>query len=172
MLAYLIIAIELVILYTVFWYVFLREPRPYKIKGNPWGGYTGDGYTGGGYSGSGYDGGSYPGGQFTAGQIHAGQFPGAQASEAARTGSYTYIDEKSQEARQAIYEEWNVAERRPHTVGELIRSQTGGVERLTTSVEDGACQATFPIENNIFTAISKYLQELGDKLNRINIKLP
>jgi hypothetical protein len=157
LLAYLIIAIELVILYTVFWYVFLREPRPYKIKGNPWGGYTGDGHTGGVYHG-----GSYPG----------IPYPGAQASEAARTGSSTYIDEKSQEARQAIYEEWNVAERRIHTVGELMRSQTGGVERLTTSGEDGACQATFPIENNIFTASSKYLQELGDKLNRINIKLP
>lgn len=41
MLAYVIIAIELAILYTVFWYVFLREPQPYKIKGNPWGGYSG-----------------------------------------------------------------------------------------------------------------------------------
>lgn len=41
MLAYVIIAIELAILYTVFWYVYLREPQPYKIKGNPWGGYSG-----------------------------------------------------------------------------------------------------------------------------------
>lgn len=39
MYAYLIIAAELLILYTVFWYVFLREPKPYKIKGNPWGRY-------------------------------------------------------------------------------------------------------------------------------------
>jgi hypothetical protein len=37
--AYLIIAIELAILYTVFWYVFLREPRPYKIRENIWGNY-------------------------------------------------------------------------------------------------------------------------------------
>ena len=42
MLAYVIIAIELAILYTVFWYVFLREPKPYRIKGNPWGGYDAD----------------------------------------------------------------------------------------------------------------------------------
>lgn len=39
MFAYLIIAIELAILYTVFWYVFLREPRPYKIRENIWGNY-------------------------------------------------------------------------------------------------------------------------------------
>lgn len=39
MFAYVIIAIELAILYTVFWYIFLREPRPYRVKGNPWGGY-------------------------------------------------------------------------------------------------------------------------------------
>jgi hypothetical protein len=40
MLAYAIIAFELAILYMVFWYVFLREPQPYRIKGNPWGGYN------------------------------------------------------------------------------------------------------------------------------------
>jgi hypothetical protein len=40
--AYIIIAAELAILYTVFWYVFLREPRPYRIKGNPWGFYDDD----------------------------------------------------------------------------------------------------------------------------------
>ena len=43
MLAYLIIGIELAILYTVFWYVFLREPRPYKIRENIWGYYPGAG---------------------------------------------------------------------------------------------------------------------------------
>lgn len=41
MYAYLIIAAELLILYTVFWYIFLREPKPYKVKGNPWGLYDG-----------------------------------------------------------------------------------------------------------------------------------
>lgn len=36
-----IIAFELLILYTVFWYVFLREPRPYRINKNLWGFYEG-----------------------------------------------------------------------------------------------------------------------------------
>ena len=41
MFAYFIIACELAILYTVFWYIFLREPKPYKIVGDPWGTYEG-----------------------------------------------------------------------------------------------------------------------------------
>ena len=36
-----IIAFELLILYTVFWYVFLREPRPYRITKHLWGHYEG-----------------------------------------------------------------------------------------------------------------------------------
>lgn len=39
MFAYLIIAAELAFLYTVFWYIFLREPKPYRIKGEMWGRY-------------------------------------------------------------------------------------------------------------------------------------
>lgn len=39
MFAYLIIAAELAVLYTVFWYIFLREPRPMRIKGEMWGRY-------------------------------------------------------------------------------------------------------------------------------------
>lgn len=39
MLIYLIIAAELAILYTVFWYVFVRDPKPYKISGPLWGKY-------------------------------------------------------------------------------------------------------------------------------------
>ena len=39
MFAYVIIACELAILYTVFWYIFLREPKPYTIHGDPWGTY-------------------------------------------------------------------------------------------------------------------------------------
>jgi hypothetical protein len=41
MFAYLVIGTEIAILYTVFWYVFLREPKPYKVSGNPWGRYSG-----------------------------------------------------------------------------------------------------------------------------------
>lgn len=40
MYAYLIIAVELAILYSVFWYVFIREPRPYTLKGDLWGTYS------------------------------------------------------------------------------------------------------------------------------------
>ncbi|MBC7996522.1 MAG: hypothetical protein IAF58_01165 [Leptolyngbya sp.] len=42
MFAYLLIAAELVVLYTVFWYIFLREPRPYRIKSEMWGRYESD----------------------------------------------------------------------------------------------------------------------------------
>lgn len=39
MFAYLIIAAELLVLYTVFWYIFLKEPKPYRIKSDIWGRY-------------------------------------------------------------------------------------------------------------------------------------
>src|SRR5260221_6002736 len=48
MLIYLIIAAELAILYTVFWYVYVRDPKPYKIVGNLWGKYGDNGFTAGG----------------------------------------------------------------------------------------------------------------------------
>lgn len=37
MFIYVLIAVELAILYTAFWYVYVREPRPIRIRGNPWG---------------------------------------------------------------------------------------------------------------------------------------
>jgi hypothetical protein len=39
MFVYLIIAIELTVLYVVFWIVFLREPRPREIRAELWGNY-------------------------------------------------------------------------------------------------------------------------------------
>ena len=39
MFAYLVIAIELAILYSVFWYVFVREPKPFKVGADMWGTY-------------------------------------------------------------------------------------------------------------------------------------
>ncbi|HEY9871180.1 MAG TPA: hypothetical protein V6D08_18595 [Candidatus Obscuribacterales bacterium] len=48
MLIYVLIAVELAILYTAFWYVYVREPRPIRIRGNPWGGYGDAGCTTGG----------------------------------------------------------------------------------------------------------------------------
>ena len=40
MFAYLLIGLELAILYGVFWYVFVREPKPYNVQGELWGSYT------------------------------------------------------------------------------------------------------------------------------------
>ena len=39
MFAYLIIGIELIILYVVFWIVFLREPKRTAIRADLWGDY-------------------------------------------------------------------------------------------------------------------------------------
>lgn len=39
MLAYVIVFVEITILSGVFWYVFLREPKPYKVEGDLWGSY-------------------------------------------------------------------------------------------------------------------------------------
>ncbi len=39
MLMYLIIGIEVAILYIAFWYIFIRETKPYKLKENMWGKY-------------------------------------------------------------------------------------------------------------------------------------
>ncbi len=40
MFAYVLIALELLILYSVFWYVFVREPKPFELKENLWGYYS------------------------------------------------------------------------------------------------------------------------------------
>lgn len=39
MFAYALIAAELLLLSLVFWFVFVREPKPYKVKENLWGYY-------------------------------------------------------------------------------------------------------------------------------------
>jgi len=39
MFAYLLILVELSILATAYWYVFVREPKPFEIKENIWGYY-------------------------------------------------------------------------------------------------------------------------------------
>jgi len=39
MFAYLVIGFELAILYTIFWYVFIREPKPLKLRADQWGRY-------------------------------------------------------------------------------------------------------------------------------------
>jgi len=42
MFAYFIITFEVAFLYTVFWYIFLREPKPFRVVGDPWGRYDTD----------------------------------------------------------------------------------------------------------------------------------
>ncbi|HEY9760587.1 MAG TPA: hypothetical protein V6C97_35835 [Oculatellaceae cyanobacterium] len=44
MFEWLLIGFELAILYFAFWYVFIKEPDVYKIKGDPWGTYEGNPY--------------------------------------------------------------------------------------------------------------------------------
>jgi hypothetical protein len=39
MFAYLVIGVELALLYAVFWYVFIREPKPYELRADHWGRY-------------------------------------------------------------------------------------------------------------------------------------
>ena len=39
MFAYLLVAIEVALLYFAYWFVFVREPKPYKVAGNLWGTY-------------------------------------------------------------------------------------------------------------------------------------
>lgn len=48
MLIYLLIAAELAILYTVFWYVYVRDPKPSRVVGNLWGKYGDEVVTTGG----------------------------------------------------------------------------------------------------------------------------
>jgi hypothetical protein len=42
MFAYLVIGVELALLYAVFWYVFIREPKPYELRAEDWGRYQRD----------------------------------------------------------------------------------------------------------------------------------
>jgi hypothetical protein len=42
MFAYLVIGVELALLYAVFWYVFIREPKPYEVRADYWGRYQRD----------------------------------------------------------------------------------------------------------------------------------
>ncbi|MCW5823315.1 MAG: hypothetical protein KIT34_10965 [Cyanobacteria bacterium TGS_CYA1] len=40
MFAYVLIGLELIILYAAFWFVFVREPKPFELKENLWGYYS------------------------------------------------------------------------------------------------------------------------------------
>ncbi|MBP9090042.1 hypothetical protein KBI23_03375 [bacterium] len=135
MFAYAIIAFELLILYTVFWYVFLREPQPYRIQGNPWGGY-------------------HNGEQEK--RLLNGFVRAAQASE--KTTTEKAISEKTINER-AIYEEWNLDA--PVTPSQLMRSRKKGVHA-----------SDIVIDEKTSTFAGQFLAKLGDRLNRINVKIP
>jgi hypothetical protein len=180
MLAYVIIAVELLILYTVFWYVFLREPKPYRIKGNAWGVYDGPSPAVKSFA-QGFN-------MFGRGQQAHGDNCSCQADNLAKT-----------RAESAVYEEWNATtgsvQKVPLTAGELIRSQSRGVERVSREMAIPMQQAgqkqysqnsqhgeparpQYAPHNPTEQYRSKYknvpafLAELGDVLNRINVKLP
>jgi len=40
MFVYFLIGLELALVYGVFWYVFVREPKPYNVNGELWGSYN------------------------------------------------------------------------------------------------------------------------------------
>ncbi len=130
MFAYAIIAFELLILYTVFWYVFLREPQPYRIQSNPWGGY-------------------HNGEQEQ--RLLNGFARAAQAGEQALT-------EKATNER-AIYEEWNLDA--PVAPSQLMRSRKRGVHASDVVIEEKTS-----------TFAGQFLAKLGERLNRINVKIP
>jgi len=196
-LAYTIIAIELAILYTVFWYVFLREPKPYRLRGNAWGAYDGPD------SSETYESAALHSLFKAAGKTGAGS-AGQTAGHGDECGCQAEKEAKIRSAS-AIYEEWNTASTQtgsltvnqtgnhtrpqvPLTAGELIRSQARGVERVTRDLPQAqvsgqtvsgaphyAPYAPYsPVEQyrSKYKKLPPFLAELGDKLNRINVKLP
>ncbi len=141
MFAYAIIAFKLLILYTVFWYVFLREPQPYRIQGNPWGGY-------------------HNGEQEK--RLLNGFARAAQSSELKPTTEKALtekaINQKTVNDR-AIYEEWNLDA--PVTPSQLMRSRIKGVHTRDVVIEEKTS-----------TFAGQFLAKLGERLNRINVKIP
>ncbi|MFA7340091.1 MAG: hypothetical protein WC028_25150 [Candidatus Obscuribacterales bacterium] len=140
MFAYAIIAFELLILYTVFWYVFLREPQPYRIQGNPWGGY-------------------HNGEQEQ--RLLNGFARAAQAGEQAlieKAKGEKALAEKTTNER-AIYEEWNLDA--PVAPSQLMRSRKRGVHASDVVIEEKTS-----------TFAGQFLAKLGERLNRINVKIP
>ena len=116
MFAYAIIAFELLILYTVFWYVFLREPQPYRIQGNPWGGY-------------------HNGEQEQ--RLLNGFARAAQAGEQAAQNQQASSEKTSSERainERAIYEEWNLDA--PVAPSQLMRSRKKGVHASDIVIEE------------------------------------
>lgn len=162
MLAYLIIGIELAILYTVFWYVFLREPRPYKIKENIWGYYPGFG-----------------GNTETLAQNvpeaiseRANQYTydprGNSFKECCQCSEHQAQTQEALQNSQAIKSEWQVdPENQVKRYFHLIRSQSKGVEGFVDySSNQVQVKSTDAYQG------SKFLAKLGESLNTANVRIP
>ncbi len=151
MLAYAIIAFEMAILYTVFWYVFLREPRPYRIHGNPWGGYTKPASSQSDNSAN----------LIAERALQERELMASlgRASQAAANNRNAYNE-------QAIYEEWNLDQRM--TPSQLVRSRHKGVY----VAESNQADATGKQNQGNSTFAMQFLTKLSDRLNRINVKIP
>ncbi len=147
MLAYAIIAFEMAILYTVFWYVFLREPRPYRIQGNPWGGYNKP---------------AVP--DNSAGLKAERVLQERELMTSLGRASQAAANNYAASNEQAIYEEWNLDG--PVTPSKLVRSRQKGVY-----VADNNKQVGEQNKGNSTFAM-QFLTKLSDRLNRINVKLP
>lgn len=161
-LAYLIIGIELAILYTVFWYVFLREPRPYKIKENIWGYYPGFG-----------------GNTETLAQNvpeaiseRANQYTydprGNSFKECCQCSEHQAQTQEALQNSQAIKSEWQVdPENQVKRYFHLIRSQSKGVEGFVDySSNQVQVKSTDAYQG------SKFLAKLGESLNTANVRIP
>lgn len=155
MLAYLIIGIELAILYTVFWYVFLREPRPYKIRENIWG------Y----YPGAGQDSAHTDNGcRHCNSQADANQ---KAREEEWRVPPFSNIPTSHLEEVQQRYQN-------AMTPIELLRSQQKGIEKihLPGSHDEGGKNYRACTQRLKVSEPRTFLSKLGESLNTMNIKLP
>ncbi len=174
MLAYLIIGIELAILYTVFWYVFLREPRPYKIKENIWGYYPGFG-----------------GNTETLAQNvpeaiseRANQYTydprGNSVKECCQCTEHQAQNKQNLQAlqnSQAIKSEWQVdPENQVKRYFHLIRSQSKGIEGFIDYSNGSKGAQGVKEQANVKSTDayqgSKFLAKLGESLNTANVRIP
>lgn len=172
-LAYLIIGIELAILYTVFWYVFLREPRPYKIKENIWGYYPG------------FGGNTETLAQNVPDDISqkSNQYRYDPSGNSRATQNYEHCcqcaehQSQNQQNSLAIQQEWQVdPENQVKRYFHLIRSQSKGIEGFTDYSQSGQSVSGVYGQADVRSTSayqgSKFLAKLGESLNTANVRIP
>ena len=159
MLAYLIIGIELAILYTVFWYVFLREPRPYKIKENIWGYYPGFGKDEDSLANS-----------LPENLTRKPNFYNAE-SQSPDHGHCAQCASHANQNEMAIKQEWEVdPDQQVKRYFALIRCQKNGVQGAY--LDKGGNNYRAEVNSTDASQGGKFLSKLGESLNTANIKLP